>query len=75
MSVCYSHQSKNGAIQKVGTGSKLQKEYNITSGNLSKRISSASEINDKICKRQCEVMKKVETDKKHMKKIWINVKY
>ena len=71
VSVRNSNQSKNGAIQKVGTGSKLQKEYNITSGNLSKQISSESEINDKICK----VMKKVKTDKKHMKKIWINVKY
>ena len=65
----YMLQSKNGAIQKVGTASKLQKEYNITSGNLSKQISSANENNDKICKREYELMKEVEVDKEHRKKI------
>ena len=64
----YWHQLQNDVIQKVDSGSKLQKEYNITSGNLSKWISSANEINDKIFKRQCEVMKEVETDKEQMKK-------
>ena len=64
----HSHQLKNDIIQKVDSGSKLQKEYNITSGNLSKWISSANEINDKICKRQREVMKEVETDKEQIDK-------
>ena len=52
----------------MANASNLQKEYNITSGNLSKWISSANEINDKICMRQYDVMKEVETDKEHMNK-------
>ena len=62
------HQLKNDIIQKVDSGSKLQKEYNITPGNLSKWISSVNEINDKIHKRQCEVMNEVETDKEQIDK-------
>ena len=64
----HSHQLKNVIIQKVDSGCKLQKKYNITSGNLSKRLSSANEINVKICKRQCKVMKEVEKDKKQIDK-------
>ena len=43
----HSHQLKNYIIQNVDSGSKLQKEYNLTSGNLSKWISSVNEISDK----------------------------
>ena len=57
------HYSKK-LVQKAN----LKKEYTITSGNLSQWISSANENNAKICKRQCEVMKEVETDKELMKK-------
>ena len=65
----YSLQSKNVTIQKVGVASKLQKEYNITSGKLTKWINSANEINGKICKRQYDVvMKEVDADKEHMNK-------
>ena len=53
--------------ENVGAASNLQKEYNITSGNLSKWITSANEINDK-SKRQYEIMKEVEADKEHMNK-------
>ena len=52
-----------------GFNKEFAEEYNITSGNISKWISSTNEINDKICKTQCEVTKEVETDKEQMKKI------
>ena len=52
-----------------GFNKEFAEEYNITSGNISKWISSTNEINDKICKTQCEVTKEVETDKEQRKKI------
>ena len=42
--------------------------FSAECANTERYNPQTSEINDKICKRQCEVKKEVETDKKHMKK-------